>query len=81
MLSQRFRTDFRWLGQDDVFSYRFRYLIMAEKEYKAGRSSILPYANAEVFWDSRYTTGTRLRLIGGATVDWGPRFAYEANIT
>jgi len=81
LLSQRFRTDFRWVGQDPVFSYRFRYRIMVEKEYKAGRRSIVPYTNAEVFWDSRYTTVTRLRMIGGATIDWGPRFAYEANIT
>ncbi len=81
LLSQRFRTDLRWVGNDATFSYRFRYRIMVEKEYTAGRSSIIPYVNAEPYWDSRYSTVNRIRLIGGATVAWGPRLAYEANIT
>lgn len=81
LLSQRFRTDLRWVGNDADFSYRFRYRMMVEKEYTAGRSSIIPYVNAEPYWDSRYSTVNRIRLIGGATVAWGPRLAYEANIT
>ncbi len=80
-ISQRFRTDCRWLGQDGVFSYRFRYRIMAEKEYKARRGSFVPYVNSEFFWDSRYTTISRFRLIGGATADRGSGFACEANLT
>jgi hypothetical protein len=54
---------------------------MIEKEYKAGRSSIVPYVNAEAFWDSRYLTISRVRLIGGATIVWGSRFAWEGNLT
>ncbi|ULQ54116.1 DUF2490 domain-containing protein [Flavihumibacter fluvii] len=81
LISNRFRTDFRWVGQEPVFSYRLRYRIMIEKEYFAGRSSIIPYVNAEPYWDSRYSTINRVRLIGGATVVWGSRFAYEGNLT
>ncbi len=81
LLSNRFRTDLRWVGNDANFSYRFRYRIMLEKELTAGRSSIIPYVNAEPYWDSRYSTVNRIRLIGGTTVAWGPRLAYEANIT
>jgi hypothetical protein len=83
LLSQRFRTDLRWVGDNAVFSYRFRYRIMIEKEYKTPGSSIVPYINAEVFWDSRYpaTIVTRVRAIAGTTVVFGPRLAWEGNIT
>lgn len=81
LFSSRIRTDFRWLGQESNFSYRFRYRLMLEKEYTARRSSIVPYINAEPFWDSRYSTFSRIRVIGGATIAWGSRFAYEGNIT
>jgi hypothetical protein len=81
LLSNRFRTDLRWVGQDPVFSYRFRYRVMIEKEYLTGRRSIVPYVNAEPYWDSRYSTINRIRLIGGATAAWGSRFAYEGNLT
>jgi hypothetical protein len=81
LLSHRIRNDFRWLGQDSKFSYRFRYRIMLEKEVKAGKTSIVPYVNAEPYWDSRYSEFNRVRAIGGATVSWGPRLAYEGNMT
>jgi len=81
LLSQRIRTDLRWLGGDNNFSYRFRYRLMLEKEFQAGKSSIVPYVNAEPYWDSRYSTFNRVRAIGGATVSWGPRLAYEVNMT
>jgi len=81
LFTSRFRTDLRWLGDDPAFSYRFRVRWMIEKEYKAGRGSIVPYLNAELFWDSRYSEINRVRIIGGATAAWGKRFAYEGNLT
>jgi len=81
LLSHRMRTDFRWVGQAPEFSYRVRYRAMVEREFASGSSSLVPYVNVEVYWDSRYLTFNRVRLIGGATVVWGPRFAYEGNIT
>ena len=81
LISHRIRVDLRWVGEDAKFSYRFRYRTMLEKEYTAGNSSLVPYVNIEAFWDSRYNMINRIRAIGGATVNWGPRFAYEANIT
>jgi hypothetical protein len=81
LLSQRFRVDFRRVGTDPTYSYRFRYRIMIEKEYQAGRSSIVPYVNAELYWDSKYSSTSRVRLVGGATESRGKRFAYEANLT
>lgn len=81
LMSHRIRTDFRWVGEEPEFSYRFRYRIMMEKEFTAEHSSIVPYVNAEPFWDSRYSTFNRIRLIGGTTVSWGPRLALEGNFT
>jgi hypothetical protein len=81
LLSHRLRTDLRWLGENHDFSTRLRYRLMLEKEFVAGRTSIIPYVNVEPYYDSRYDMVNRVRLIGGATVSWSPRFALETNIT
>jgi hypothetical protein len=81
LLSHRLRTDLRWLGDDAAFSQRWRYRLMVEKEYAAGRTSLVPYLNVEPYFDSRYDTVNRVRLIGGATVAWTHRVAIEGNWT
>jgi len=81
LLSHRFRTDTRWLGEDNLFSYRFRYRVMVEKEFKSGKSSIVPYVNIEPYWDSRYDKIVKTRLIGGVTTTWRDRYAIEGNVT
>jgi hypothetical protein len=81
LFSQRFRTDLRWVGQDPEFSYRLRYRAMVEKEFTDENFSIIPYLSAELFWDSRYSDITRVRVIGGSTMAWGPILAFEGNIT
>ena len=53
LLSHRLRTDLRWLGDPPEFSFRGRYRLMIEKEFKAGDTSIVPYANIEPYYDSR----------------------------
>jgi hypothetical protein len=81
LLSHRLRTDLRWLGDDPEFSYRFRYRLMVEKEFDAGRFSLVPYVNVEPYYDSRYAIVNRVRLIGGTSVAWSLRYALEGNIT
>jgi hypothetical protein len=81
LLSNRLRTDLRWLGDDHVFSTRLRYRLMVEKEFEVGRTSLVPYASVEPYYDSRYGMVNRVRLIGGTSVAWSPRFALEGNIT
>ncbi|HSO86690.1 MAG TPA: DUF2490 domain-containing protein [Draconibacterium sp.] len=81
LFSQRTRMDNRWVGQDPVYSYRFRYRVMLEKEFLKGKTSIIPYINVEPFWDSRYDLFNRVRVIGGTTVSWKTRFSFEGNIT
>lgn len=81
LISHRLRTDIRWVGEPAKLSYRFRYRLMVEKEYEAGKSSLVPYVNIEPYWDSRYSEINRVRIIGGITVSRGKHFAYEGNIT
>lgn len=81
LVSHRLRTDLRWLGSDYAFSTRLRYRLMLEKEFGSGDLSFVPYANAEAYYDSRYSTVNRVRLIGGASVAWSPHFGLEANFT
>ena len=82
LMSSRLRADLRWLGEDDPdFSTRVRYRLMLEKEYQAGRTSIVPYVNGEAYYDSRYDTVNRIRVIPGASVSFTPRFAVETNVT
>jgi len=54
---------------------------MVEKEFELGHTSIVPYVNIEPYYDSRYGTVNRVRLIGGVTGAWSPHFALEGNIT
>jgi hypothetical protein len=81
LLSHRLRVDARWVGEDPAFSYRIRYRVMVEKEFIGRHSSIIPYVNFEPYWDSRYSAFNRVRAIGGAMASWGPRVAFEGNIT
>jgi hypothetical protein len=81
LLSSRLRTDLRWLGDDPEFSTRWRYRLMAEKEVAVGRSSCVPYVNIEAYYDSRYETVNRVRLIGGTSASWSPHWALEGNWT
>jgi hypothetical protein len=80
-VSSRLRADLRWLWQNREFSTRWRCRVIVKKEYTAGRTSIVPYVNAEPHYDSRYDTVNRVRLIPGATVAWSPHAAIEGNVT
>jgi Protein of unknown function (DUF2490) len=81
LLQQRLRNDLRWLGNPADFSQRWRYRTQVEKDYQAGRTSIVPYVNAEAYYDSRYDTVNRIRAISGASVSWSSRLAVEGNLT
>jgi hypothetical protein len=81
LLSHRFRNDFRFLGDDAEFSIRYRYRVMLEREFTAGRTSFVPYVNGEGYYDSRYQMWNRYRLIAGGSLAWSPRTAVETNLT
>jgi Protein of unknown function (DUF2490) len=81
LMSGRLRSDLRWLGDNHEFSARLRYRLMFEKEFLVRRASIVPYASVEPYYDTRYKTVNRVRLVGGATLAIWSRFALETNIT
>ena len=82
LVSHRLRTDLRWLGEDEPeFSNRWRYRFMVEKELGSGRISTVPFVNVEAYYDSRFNTVNRFRVIEGASVAWSPRYAIEGNVT
>lgn len=82
ILSSRLRTDFRWLSDNDpAFSTRWRLRLRVEKEVDAGGVSWVPYVNGECYYDSRYDTVNRIRVIGGTSVAWTPRVGIEGNWT
>jgi len=81
LVSHRLRTDLRWLGENPDFSNRWRYRLMVEREFTSGRTSFVPYVNIEPYYDSRYDTVNRIRLIPGASVAWSPHAALEGNVT
>jgi hypothetical protein len=81
LFSSRLRSDLRFLGPDHDFSWRLRYRLMVEKEFLPRGRSLVPYLSAEAFYDSRHDEVSRVRLIGGASVGFGKRYALEGNAT
>ena len=80
LLSHRLRMDTRWMGDENDFSYRFRYRLMLEKEYKFEKYSFVPFLNFEPYWDSRYNKIIKYRFIGGVTTNLNEKFALEGNV-
>ena len=81
LVSHRIRTDLRFLGEAEDFSWRFRYRLMTEKDVTALGTSLVPYASAEAYYDSRVSAINRIRAIGGVTVSLISQLAVEANLT
>jgi hypothetical protein len=81
LVSHRLRADLRWLGDDAEFSNRWRYRLQVEKEFTAGSVSFVPYVYVEPYYDSRYETWNRVRVIAGTSVARAKRFALECNGT
>jgi len=66
LVTLRNRFDFRWL--EDDYSWRYRPRIWLERETDIGPTTVIPYASAEVFWDSRFESWSRTRYQGGLAV-------------
>jgi Protein of unknown function (DUF2490) len=72
-LTDRSRVDFRDI--DGTYSYRLRNRLEYEYEWKVGRIGLDPFANFELFYDSRYDSAvTRARLKVGATAIFSRNF-------
>ena len=81
LFTSRLRSDLRFLGEERDFSWRLRYRLMVEREFLPRGHSVVPYLSVEPYYDSRHEKVSRVRLIGGASVGFGKRYALEGNVT
>ncbi len=70
-LTDRSRLDVRDIEADT--SYRIRNRLQYEQEIKFSNSTVTPYANLEVYYDTRFSTVSRYRVRSGATAPFGRR--------
>lgn len=78
-LVNRGRVDLRDLG--DEFSKRFRYRLGFEREFALGGVVTVPYAQAEAFYDTRYSTWNRQLHQVGAEVEISKRWRIEPYVS
>ena len=64
LVSNRFRTDFRFVGGE--YSWRLRNRLSVEKEVSIKRVRLNPYVRVEVFYDSRFDEWSRTEGIVGS---------------
>ena len=74
-LETRARADLRWIGGD--YSTRYRGRLEATREFTVKDHPVVPYLNAEAFYDSRYGGWSRALYMAGAEVTMDKRFRFE----
>lgn len=74
-LEARVRADLRWIGDEDSARYRFR--IEATREVTVRDHTVVPYANVEWFYDTRYNGWARVLYQFGPEVTVSEHFRYE----
>ena len=75
LVSNRFRTDVRFIDGED--SWRFRNRLSVEKEFSAGPVRINPYIRGELYYDSRFNEWSRREVIAGAAFPIRRHFELE----
>ena len=63
LVSDRNREDLRWVNGE--YSARYRNRLTLEREFKVLGRGVTPYGSAEVYYDSRFETWNRNRLVVG----------------
>lgn len=74
-LVNRARVDLRELG--DRFSQRFRYRLGIEREMVVRGLAMVPYAQAEIFYDTRYDSWNRRLYQAGVEIELSKRWRIE----
>ncbi len=75
LLEARARTDLRWIG--DAYSTRCRLRLEVSREFTWIEHIVVPYANAEAFYDTRYNGWSRSLYQAGSEVTLSKEFRYE----
>ena len=66
LVTDRNREDFRWV--DGQFSIRYRNRVTFEREFEVLGRQLTPYASAEAYYDTRFDTWNRNRLVVGVQI-------------
>jgi Protein of unknown function (DUF2490) len=74
-LEGRARADLRWIGDDRSTRYRLR--LEATRETTVAEHIVVPYANAEVFYDTRYDGWARTLAQAGVEVTADRHLRFE----
>lgn len=74
-LEGRARVDFRWIGGD--YSTRYRARLEATREFTVRDHPVVPYLNAEAFYDTRYGGWSRFLYEAGTEVTLDKRWRFE----
>jgi hypothetical protein len=79
----RNEMDWRWI--EDVYSWRYRIRLEADRDFRMHKVKLSPYANAEAFYDSRYDAWSQTRYELGLAVpatSWlVPKIYYAVQLT
>jgi len=75
-IETRGRADFRSIGGEHSNRYRFR--LDLSRELAIREHAVVPYANVEWFYDTRFDDWARTLVTIGAEVTATERFGYEA---
>jgi len=71
----RVRADLRWLGGD--YSTRYRVRAEVNREFPFAGHTVVPYANVEWFYDTRYNGWSRTLVQAGPEITVSKTFRYE----
>ena len=74
-LEARVRADLRWIGGD--YSTRYRARLEVTREFTVLEHTVVPYFNAEAFYDTRYDRFARSLYQLGTEVTLSKQFRYE----
>jgi hypothetical protein len=74
-LEARARADLRWIDGD--YSQRYRFRVEATREFTVLEHTVVPYANAEGFYDTRYDGWARALYQAGVEVTVDEHFRFE----
>ena len=74
--ANRMRGEFRFIKGEGL-SNRFRDRLTLERDFSAKRLVFTPYVQDEIFYDTRYSTWSRNRLILGVELPAGPHVVFD----
>jgi hypothetical protein len=74
-LEARARADLRWINNE--YSTRYRFRLEATREFAVLDHTVVPYANVEWFYDTRYDGWSRTQGQLGSEFTVSPHFRFE----